>query len=281
MSSLKNKNKNKSTKRRLLKKSLVSKSSKDEQVKRGGVRHTTGPFNKAKHLAPSDFPPVLLAQKLLEIEGKIGAVQEAKTDRAQLYYSPSLRTAMRGAIGNQVFHMYMGTQVNWSSVSTVLGIGAAINSYITACGNWSSLASVFDAAILDSFELEISPYGSSAGPLLVAYDADNTTGISPSAATLLNYANCKAYAPSPGGPTALAAGDNPGYTRLSNFSHDLWPHVANNSLEVSATSTTGWFDTGNPTNCLGEVLAFNNSTSSSTVIYQVIVRVYMRFRLIH
>jgi len=184
-------------------------------------------------------------------------------------------------IGKQIFHLYFGAAVDLTSVSTVLGVSQAINSMIIASTNWTSAANLFDAFVIDHFDIHMVPYAGSLAITYVAFDADNTTAIVPSIATCLNYPNVRMYNPTPSGTTTLASGDNGGYPLPVTFSHTIWPHSDGNDQEIQSGFTTGWCDTATPTYALGEMLFYNASTASTMVIYKTAWQFYARFRLIH
>lgn len=242
------------------------------------ARHKHAYKNLASHKA------VLQAIQYLKFAG-IQSVCENKEPYRKLDplsdNAITLRNTMRGMIGHHVFHMYLGAQYNMNSVGTSLGIGVPITTYITGTGNWSAIASVFDAYTLDHFAVHLTPIGASAGSTLVAFDPDNTTGVTPTSAVMMDYPHVKIFNPIPSGQTLLTAGDNPGFSTPMVFEHSIWPHVSNDDAESGNGSSTGWVDTAAPTNLLGELLVFNFSTATTTTIFQASVQSYCRFRLIH
>jgi len=197
-----------------------------------GVRFNKN--NKSKYKMISSHPELKLALSTLLLR-----VTECKTELIMADNSISLTTTIRGMIGNQIFHMYLGTAASLTSVSTILGYTAAIGSIISGCGNWSSCAAIFDAFTVDAFTLELTPYAGSLDSTYIAYDADNTSSITPSKSVMTNYTNLKVYCPNPAGTSTLASGDNPGFQKPLTYHHEMWPHVPNNDTEIISASTDG------------------------------------------
>jgi len=200
----------------------------------------------------------------------------------------SSRSLARGMFnGDKIYHMYMGTAGTLSTTGTTGTLAAAVNftTDIQNCGNWSSLASIFDEFTFVKVKLNLCPSSpafnvSSPAPTILAIDDDGFTAAgSLSYSVVAQYPTAKWINPAIQGSTL---GTEANSTSMHPYVVEHSRPYPNNMGPVVNAPSTGWVDVATPNNLLGSWITFNSTLNSSNnvAVYLYLAQYEVAFRFV-
>lgn len=185
---------------------------------------------------------------------------------------------------DQIYPLRLGAY----TTVTATGVTGTINSYfnfsdlIQLSPDWTSIANVFDACVLDSIAADWVPLSQGfnvAQPTATGIAFDDDAGFTPNSYnTIVSYTTSEIFCPCVQGSTLTTEANSTGF-RPAHTSYRR-PFRDKDNEPVSDTPTTGWIKTSDPSQLTGSMLVYNSAVSATSNIncYQCFLTFSMRFR---